>query len=473
MTFDSSSHVLFLCFAFSLFSFGLVSDTLLTLYQQYARTHYHHALQLLSLLFLYAALFSDGESKSMVLLKCYAVLLACFSWLASPALFNPSFCMDSGAADHAARVWSDKKLEFRQLLAWIHAPFSATNADGTSASFEAWMWSDRFATLQLRAARSFMYSGRSRAARWAQSPLCAWLYELLMRLVEWLPWLFLAVALLLSSWSLLPAFALYCFLLLLLHLSPLPRALRLAVLSTAILLYFTATQLMDVNDELTMRVRDTTQTHSRDTARWRSERDLDSLCVRLCCAPLQHRNHSAFLLPLSALPGLFSLGLSFFVLHVIGCDLFLYSAIDWHVGRTLSREYAAAKERGGSEANYTYSARSRPALYASLCSHWCFFSWQLLYRYACPMLVGALHLLVVGATCRWSRWHTRALYAVDVKQLGQQQSRREACVEQPTTGLQGSSSSSSISSSHHSSSNGPSKAKKRSPSSSKHRSKRG
>ena len=237
------------------FSFGLASDTLLTLYQQYARTHYHHALQLLSLLFLYATLFSSGESTSMVFLKCYAVLLACFSWLLSPALFNPSFCLHSAAADHAARMWSDKKLEFRQLLAWIHAPFTATNADGSSASFEAWMWAERFSSLQLRATRSFMYSGRSRVARWAQSPLCAWMYELLMRLVEWLPWLFLAVALLLSSWSLLPAFALYCFLLTLLHLSPLPRAIRLAVLATATLLYFTAMQVMDVNAEITMRVR--------------------------------------------------------------------------------------------------------------------------------------------------------------------------------------------------------------------------
>lgn len=176
---------------------------------------------------------------------------------------------------------------------------------------------------------------------------------------------------------------------------------------------------------------------------------------------LQHRNHSSFLLPLSALPGLFSLSLSFFLLHVIGCDLFLYSAIDLQVGRTLSREYAAAKASGSKDVHYTYSPRSRPALYASLCNHWSFFSWQLLYRYACPLLVSSVHLAVVGLTFRWSRAHTRAMYAIDVKHIAQQHTRRITDGEHTTTGQANSSGSS------HSSSGLPSKPKKRSPSSSK------
>ena len=155
----------------------------------------------------------------------------------------------------------------------------------------------------------------------------------------------------------------------------------------------------------------------------------------------------------------------------MACDLFVYGVIDLHVGRTLSREYAAAKESSSKDTNFSYSPRSRPSLYASLCNHWAFFSWQLLYRYACPMLVGGMHLLVVSLTFRWSRAHTRAMYAIDVKHLAQQQRTREANGEQTTTEVQ--SSSNSHTGNSHNSSGGPLKPIKRSPSSRKLRSKRG
>ncbi len=67
----------------------LVGSSLLELYKLFARTHFHHALHLVALLSLYLAVFSDDQQLiSSILLKTYAILFACFSWLSAPALFQ-------------------------------------------------------------------------------------------------------------------------------------------------------------------------------------------------------------------------------------------------------------------------------------------------------------------------------------------------------------------------------------------------
>ncbi len=257
-------------------SFGLAADTLLTLYQQYARTHYAHAMQLLSLLLVYILLLSS-EPLHVVLLKCYAVLLACFSWLLAPALFTPSFCLSGGSAAgiHAQkereRVWQEKKGQMKEVWAWTHRPFGGTtegetsssssnggsNAGSSSAesSWQSWEWDSRFSSLQLRAVRRWMYSGGGKLRQWQHDPFftCAW--EVLMRAVEWIPWIFLAVALLIANATLLPAVLLYLSLLALLQVSPLPRAAKTILVVAGLLLYFSAVRVVDVREDPLARVR--------------------------------------------------------------------------------------------------------------------------------------------------------------------------------------------------------------------------
>jgi hypothetical protein len=233
-------------------SFGLTSDSLLTLYQQYARSHYHHALQLLTLLFLYVTLLSD-EPLHVILLKCYAVLLACFSWLFAPVLFNPSFLYSHSSAHHVSSVIASKKLELRQVWQWLHQPFNSNS--NQPSSWEQWWWEDRFHTLQLRAVRVFMGNGGGgRARQLMHHPLLAGLWEFFLRVIEWTPWLFLSIALLVTSLDLLPTFLVYAALVLLLYASPIPRSMRLAFLFTCILFYFTSVHIMDANNDMMMRV---------------------------------------------------------------------------------------------------------------------------------------------------------------------------------------------------------------------------
>ena len=232
-------------------SFGLATDSLLTLYQQYARSHYHHALQLLTLLLLYVLLLTD-EPLHVVLLKSYAVLLACLSWLIAPALFNPAITIEANdTSNHLSSIIAEKKIELRSVWAWLHRPF--VNDSGQS-SWEAWYWEERFAVLQLRAIRLFTQRSGGRLRRLSQHPISLLLWESLLRLLEWSPWLFLSLALIVSHSELLPTFLVYTGLLLVSMLSPLPRAIRLAFLCTCVLFYYTSVHMIDAGNDIMMRV---------------------------------------------------------------------------------------------------------------------------------------------------------------------------------------------------------------------------
>lgn len=111
---------------------GLTPLTLLELYTSFATSHYHHALQLLLLLLLYFLLFS-GEPLSTSLLKTYAILLAVFSWLCAPCLFNSTLCVSHD-------VWTSKCTEWQQVLLWCKRDFITASNPGSTVPVEQASW---------------------------------------------------------------------------------------------------------------------------------------------------------------------------------------------------------------------------------------------------------------------------------------------------------------------------------------------
>ncbi len=52
------------------------------------------------------------------MLKTYAVLVAIFSWLLAPALFNPTFVLSDATPSALAK---QKLAELKRVFAWYHA----------------------------------------------------------------------------------------------------------------------------------------------------------------------------------------------------------------------------------------------------------------------------------------------------------------------------------------------------------------
>lgn len=235
-------------------SFGLVSDSLLTLYQQYARSHYHHALQLVSLLLLYVLLLSS-DPLHVTLLKCYAVILACAAWILAPAIFNPAIRLSASTSSTPIAITTiidAKKVELRQMWNWLQSPYSV---DPSRPSWESWLWEDRLAMIQLRVARIFINTGGGESRRLVHHPMAATAWEVLLRLIEWSPWILLACALIVAEFTLLPTFLLYTVLIVALYASPIPRSMRLAFICTCTILYFASVQIEDATADMMMRVR--------------------------------------------------------------------------------------------------------------------------------------------------------------------------------------------------------------------------
>lgn len=140
----------------------------------------------------------------------------------------------------------------------------------------------------------------------------------------------------------------------------------------------------------------------------------------------QHRLHNPFLLRFSSLPRLFSLGLALFLVHLIACDLFLFGYVDGVLTRRLVAEYRRKMERGVAPAQECASVKVRPREYAWVCCHPSFLPWQLVYRYACPMVVAGLHCGVSMLTHGFARLHTRGFFGIDLRSITTDHARRKA-----------------------------------------------
>lgn len=166
-------------------SLALDQNTLLQLYRLFACSHYHHALQLLTLLGCYV-LFLANEPLYTILLKSYAILIACWSWIFAPPLFNPAFFSPT----QLIPLIAEKRREALQLFQWVTASYDEHHL---CDSWQRWWWERRFASLRLKAVRYRMQKARSRGmgaccSNWSSHPLLAGLWSLVCRALEWLPW---------------------------------------------------------------------------------------------------------------------------------------------------------------------------------------------------------------------------------------------------------------------------------------------
>ena len=178
----------------------LYSSSLVTLYKSYASSHLHHALYLLFLLLLFLLAFST-ESMLALLLRVWAVVLACVSWLLAPALFNPTLaaCVDEASS------YKDKWREWQELKAWM-----ATECDGDSECdcWERWWWHERRSQLCQYGLR-FHTTSRCGWRRYLHHPLSHALCSFVYTAADALPLLGLSFALAVASADLLLPLAVY------------------------------------------------------------------------------------------------------------------------------------------------------------------------------------------------------------------------------------------------------------------------
>eukprot|EP00462_Mataza_sp_D1_P001569 CAMPEP_0175088314 /NCGR_PEP_ID=MMETSP0086_2-20121207/187_1 /TAXON_ID=136419 /ORGANISM="Unknown Unknown, Strain D1" /LENGTH=228 /DNA_ID=CAMNT_0016360749 /DNA_START=161 /DNA_END=844 /DNA_ORIENTATION=+ len=119
-------------------SLCLKQNTLLTLYKTYAQSHYHHAIELLLVLTLYVVLLAD-EPATSIILKTYAILLAIWSWLLSPALFNPTLCENS----RFDTLVQEKLQQLHCVRKWVRGHYTSSED-----SWHRWWWTQRFVSLR-------------------------------------------------------------------------------------------------------------------------------------------------------------------------------------------------------------------------------------------------------------------------------------------------------------------------------------
>ena len=178
---------------------------------------------------------------------------------------------------HFNEVFHQSKAELRTFWAWLNEPFhpnpSATASSLPSPSWQNWVWEDRFSLLQLRAIRIFMSKGRSpgsglgrnRGGKWgccaalrqfcSGDPLMIGFWEYcLMRILEWSPWMMLCVALLFHDIDSLPTFLTYGLLFGTVYGVPIPRNMKLGLIVTIVGGYFAFMRIIDVREEMMMRV---------------------------------------------------------------------------------------------------------------------------------------------------------------------------------------------------------------------------
>jgi len=145
-------------------SFALTAQSLLSLYKSYAFSHYHHSMKLLLLLFVYVVIFSEEHFFWTIMLKTYAILLACTAWLLAPVLFNPTLhCMHMSSEQVRTMLLTQwwKVIEWTRTHQQQQANQNNNNNNTTSSSCSAspvcawcgWWWSARESSLNLRVAR--------------------------------------------------------------------------------------------------------------------------------------------------------------------------------------------------------------------------------------------------------------------------------------------------------------------------------
>ena len=352
----------------------LYSSSLIALYTSYASSHSHHALYLLFLLVLFLLVFST-ESMSALLLRVWAVVLACASWLLAPALFNPTLaaCVDGSAS------WKDKWREWQELKAWT----TVDCGDGVSDGWERWWWHEKRSQLFQYALR-FHTTSRCGWRRYLHHPLSHALSSILYTAVDSLPLVGLSFALFAASADLLLPLALYGLsVALLVRLSSSvqwPFAIGLLVLC-----YCVGVLLLS---------------HGSWSDGWD---------VRQLWFIGWHRMLDVLMVLLAA------------AILVWVCQRLMLTVIDalyvWRIHTSVER--AAGGADVGAQLVMVPDAYIRVMRRSVM-----FGLYRFVYRYLCPSVCGLLHLSVV-CICVWLRdWHSWLLYGLDMREIRQARERR-------------------------------------------------
>lgn len=145
--------------------FGLNNQSILSMYQCYARSHYQHALQLLLLLLLYLIFFTD-EPFLTILLKTYAIIMAILSWIYAPCIFNPDLSRRSHDLGVSNLLKHIKETQVYCMWKWLHTDFQTFTSNNNAnknqynvenSSWLNWWWREKYSMLQLRMMRMSMY----------------------------------------------------------------------------------------------------------------------------------------------------------------------------------------------------------------------------------------------------------------------------------------------------------------------------
>ena len=353
----------------------LYSSSLITLYTSYASSHLHHALYLLFLLLLFLAVFST-ESPSALLLRVWAVVLACASWLLAPALFNPTLA----ACVNESTDYSEKWREWQELKAWMAAEYEG---DGAVGCWERWWWHEKRSQLCQYGLR-FHTTSRCGWRRYLHHPLSHALFSLLYTAVEAQPLVGLSFALVAASADLMLPLVVYGLVIALLV--RLSSSLQWPFAIGLLVLCYCVGVLLSSHASLS----DGWLVRQLWLIGW--DRTLGVLMVLLAAALLAWVCQRLMLAAIDAL-------------HV------------WHIHAHVER--AAARD------NADALLSAPPDVYVRVMRRSVMFGfYRCVQRYVCPTVCGLLHLCVVCA-CVWLRdWHSWLLYGLDMRAVRQARRRR-------------------------------------------------
>ena len=359
----------------------LYSSSLVTLYTSYASSHLHHALYMLFLLLLFAAVFST-ESTSALLLRVWAVVLACVSWLLAPALFNPTLAACVDESINCRDQWR----QWQELKAWMAAEWDGY---AVSDSWERWWWHEKRSQLCQYGLR-FHTTSRCGWRRYMHHPLSHALSSLLFTAMDALPLLGLTFALAAASADLLLPLMLYGLsVALLMRLSSSaqwPFAIGLLVLSYCVGVLLSS--------------------HASLSDGW---------LVRQLWLIDRHRTPDVLAMLLAA------------AMLVWVCQRLILAALD---ALYVWRIYAAVERLAG-DGDVSAHLSPPPAVYIRVMRRSVLFGvHRFVHRYLCPSVCGLLHLTVLCACIVLKDWHSWLLYGLDMRDIRRARRKR---AQQPTT----------------------------------------
>lgn len=353
---------------------GMQSESMISIYVTYAGSHYNHALQMCLLMLLYTVYFSD-QPLSTLCLQLYAVVIATTSWLLTPSLFNSSIQYANNRFD----VIRSKKQELLAFYGWLRAPLVDMSTD-TAVS-----WRNRWLSVRLQRvnAIAMQYMATSiNKQHWLSHPVWFGTAEFVATLISWVPFLYLALTIVLTYQSHLLVMLSYTVAIAVMY-QLLPVQLPMTICTAIVLLYVTIVNMLAVAVRNSMPY----ALSGRDLV---STDSIGTFVLLLVAVTILTTSMNDLMLCLTDISAAYKL----YNANTIKTSLSTPSSLN--VGQTAK----VLPEQHSS------TCTSLPRMYHAALTHATFFAYRTVYMQICPGCFAILHVLVSGTAAYLARAHT-------------------------------------------------------------------